>query len=125
MTTAPRQRSGDLSPTAQPIPASQMIGRDADVREITAALAGGSSVVLAGARRTGKTSGCDAALGRLARRGCYTVAGDLFRIATAAELAEALVASTLSNPSPFRRGLPQTRPAGRFLADALPTTPGL
>jgi hypothetical protein len=120
--TTPRQRSGDLFPTDQPIPASQMIGRDADVREITAALAGGSSVVLAGARRTGKTSVCDAVLGRLARRGYYTVAVDLFRIATAAELAEALVASTLSNRSPLRRALHQTRRAGRFMADALHTS---
>ena len=118
----PRQRSGDLFPTDQPIPASQMIGREADVREIAAAISGGSSVVLAGARRTGKTSVCDAVLGRLARRGYYTVAVDLFRIATAAELAETLVASTLSNRSPLRRALHQTRRAGRFVADALHTS---
>src|SRR5205807_1634982 len=68
------------------------------------------------------TSVCDAALGRLARRGCYTVAVDLFRIATAAELAESLVASTLSNRSPLRRALHQTRRAGRFVADALHTS---
>ena len=77
-----RQRSSDLFPTDQPIPASQMIGRGQDVREIAATLAGGSSVVLAGARRTGKTSVCDAVLGRLDKRGFYTVAVDLFRIAT-------------------------------------------
>lgn len=120
--STPRQRSSDLFPTDQPIPASQMIGREADVREITATLAGGSSVVLAGARRTGKTSVCDAVLSRLARRGLYTVAVDLFRIATAAELAEALVASTISNRSALRRALHQTRRAGRFVADALHTS---
>jgi uncharacterized protein len=118
----PRQRSGDLFPTDQPIPASQMIGRAADVREISASLAGGSSVVLAGARRTGKTSVCDAVLGRLARRGMSTVSVDLFRIATTAELAEALVASTLSNRSVLRRVLHQTRRAGRLVADALQTS---
>ena len=117
-----RQRSSDLFPTDQPIPASQMIGREADVREIAAALAGGSSVVVAGARRTGKTSVCDAVLGRLARRGFYTVAVDLFRIATAADLAEALVAATLSNRSALRRAMHQTRRAGRFVADALQTS---
>jgi hypothetical protein len=118
----PRQRSSDLFPTDQPIPASQMIGRGSDVREISSALAGGSSVILAGARRTGKTSVCDAVLGRLAKRGYYTISIDLFRIATTAEFAEALVAATLSNRSALRRALHQTRRAGRFVADALQTS---
>jgi DNA-binding transcriptional ArsR family regulator len=117
-----RQRSSDLFPTDQPIPASQMIGRGADVREIASTLAGGSSVILAGARRTGKTSVCDAVLGRLHRRGYYTVSIDLFRIATTAEFAESLVAATLSNRSALRRALHQTRRAGRFVADALQTS---
>jgi len=118
----PRQRSSDLFPTDQPIPASQMIGRELDVREIATTLAGGASVVLAGARRTGKTSVCDAVLGLLERQGLYTVAVDLFRIATAAELAEALVAATIANRSPLRRVLHQTRRAGRLVADALHTS---
>ena len=122
MTKRPRHRSSDLFPTDQPIPASQMIGRRVDVSEITSTLAGGSSVVLAGARRTGKTSVCDAVLGRLAKRGYATVAVDLFRIATTAELAEALVAATISNRSALRRALHQTRRAGRFVADALQTS---
>lgn len=117
-----RQRSSDLFPTDQPIPASQMIGRESDIREIVATLAGGSSVVVAGPRRTGKTSVCDAALGRLQKRGFYTVAVDLFRIATAAELAEALVVAAISNRSGLRRTLHQTRRAGRFVADALHTS---
>jgi hypothetical protein len=117
-----RQRSSDLFPTDQPIPASQMIGRTVDVREIASTLAGGSSVVLAGARRTGKTSVCDAALDRLGRRGFYTIAVDLFRIATTAELAEALVSGAISNRSALRRTMHQTRRAGRFVADALQTS---
>lgn len=117
-----RQRSADLFPTDQPIPASQMIGREPDVREISATLSGGGSVVLAGPRRTGKTSVCEAAVGRLARDGLYTVSVDLFRIATAAELAEALVAATIANRSALRRVLHQTRRAGRFVADALHTS---
>lgn len=117
-----RQRSNDLFPTDQPIPASQMIGRAADVREIATTLAGGASVVLAGARRTGKTSVCDAVLMRLGRRGFYTISVDLFRMATAAELAETLVAGAISNRSALRRILHQTRRAGRFVADALQTS---
>lgn len=118
----PRQRSSDLFPTDQPIPASQMIGREADIREVTGTLAGGSSVVIAGPRRTGKTSVCDAVLGRLAKRGFYIVAVDLFRIATAGELAEALVAQSISNRSTLRRVLHQTRRAGRFVADVAHTS---
>jgi uncharacterized protein len=117
-----RERSSDLFPTDRPIPAEEMIGRDVDVREIAATLGGGASVVLAGPRRTGKTSVCDAALGRLARQGLYTVAVDLFRIAGAAELAEALTAATIANRSPLRRVLHQTRRAGRLVADALHTS---
>jgi hypothetical protein len=117
-----RQRSADLFPTDQPIPASQMIGRSEDVREIATALANGSSVVLPGPRRTGKTSVADAVLGRLARRGFYTVAVDLFQIATAAELAERLVAATISNRSTLRRVVHQTRRAGSFVAGALQTS---
>ncbi|MDQ5834454.1 MAG: ATP-binding protein, partial [Actinomycetota bacterium] len=117
-----RQRSSDLFPTDQPIPASQMIGRASDIREVTAELAGGSSVVVAGPRRTGKTSVCDAVLGRLDRRGLYTVAVDLFRIATTAELAEALVAKTIANRSTLRRIVHQTRRSGRFAADVVGTS---
>jgi hypothetical protein len=118
----PRQRSTDLFPTDQPIPASQMIGRDVDVREIATGLAAGSNLIVAGPRRSGKTSVCDAALVRLARRRFYTISVDLFRIASAAELAEALVAATIANRSALRRVIHQTRKAGRVVADALQTS---
>ncbi|HWD76111.1 MAG TPA: hypothetical protein VG371_13300 [Solirubrobacteraceae bacterium] len=118
----PRQRSGDLFPTDQPIPASQMIGRETDVREMVTALEGGSNLVVAGPRRIGKTSVCDAAVSRLAGHGLYTASVDLFRIASASELAEALVTATISNRSPLRRVIHQTRRAGRFVADALHTS---
>jgi uncharacterized protein len=99
-----------------------MIGRETDVREVAGALAAGSNLVIAGPRRTGKTSVCDAAVGRLVRRGFYAVSVDLFRIATAAEFAEALVAATISNRSALRRVIHQTRRAGRVVADALHTS---
>jgi hypothetical protein len=117
-----RQRSSDLFPTDQPIPASQMIGRRTDVAEIATALGAGSNLIVAGPRRIGKTSVCDAALVRLGRRGFYTVSVDLFRLASAAELAEALVAATISNRSALRRVIHQTRRAGRLVADALQTS---
>lgn len=108
-----RQASGDLFPTDTPIPASQMIGRADDVREIATALANGTNLIVAAPRRTGKTSVCDAALGRLSRRGYYTVHLDLFRIADAAELAEALTLAVLSNRSAIRRLVRRVRELGR------------
>jgi hypothetical protein len=54
----------------------------------------------------------------LEKDGLYVVAVDLFRIASAAELAEALVARTIANRSALRRILHQTREAGRMVADA-------
>lgn len=108
-----RQASGDLFPTDVPIPASQMIGRSDDVREITSALVGGTNLILAGPRRTGKTSVCEAALQRVRRAGCYTAQLDLFRIADAAELAEALALAAIANRSPARRLVRRARELGR------------
>lgn len=108
-----RQASGDLFPTDVPIPASQMIGRGDDVQEIATALVGGTHVIVAGPRRTGKTSVCEAALGRAQRRGCYTARLDLFRISDAAELAEALTLSVIGNRSPARRVIRRARELGR------------
>ena len=99
-----------------------MIGRATDVREVTTALEAGSNLIVAGPRRTGKTSVCDAAVGQLVKRGFYHVGIDLFRVASAAEFAEVLVGATLSNRSALRRVIHQTRRAGRLVADALHTS---
>lgn len=95
-----------------------MIGRAEDVAEISATLRGGASVVIAGPRRTGKTTVCDAALGVLSGHGVYTVSIDLFRISSAAELAESLVTQTIANRSALRRAVHGARRAGRLVADA-------
>jgi hypothetical protein len=113
-----REPSAILFPTDQPLPADLLIGRGEDVREIAATLAGGGHLVISGPRRTGKTSVCDAALRRLEEDGLYVVEVDLFRIASAAELAEALVAQTTANRSALRRIVHQAREAGRLVADA-------
>jgi hypothetical protein len=113
-----RQASGDLFPTDIPIPASQMIGRQDDVREVATALVAGTHLILAGPRRTGKTSVCEAALARARQRGCYVARLDLFRIADSAELAEALVLAVLANRSPVRRLLRKVRELGRAALSA-------
>jgi uncharacterized protein len=113
-----RQASGDLFPTDVPIPASQLIGRDDDVREVATALVNGTNLIMAGPRRTGKTSVCDAALGRAERTGCYTAKLDLFKISDAAELAEALAVAVIANRSPVRRILRRARELGRSALSA-------
>ena len=113
-----RQISGELFPTDEPIPASQMIGRRADVTELSVALRNGTSVVLAGPRRTGKTSVCDAALTRVAGHGLYVAAVDLFDLADAGEFAEELAASVLRNRAAIRKLLRKARQLGRSALSA-------
>jgi uncharacterized protein len=108
-----RQTSGELFPTDQPIPASQMIGRDADVREIATAIQNGTNVIVAGPRRTGKTSVCDAALLQAQSSGFYVVAVDLFRIADASDLAEAIATAVLKNRPPAHKIIVRARQFGR------------
>jgi hypothetical protein len=113
-----RKASGDLFPTDAPIPSSQMIGREDDVREVATALVGGTNLIVAGPRRTGKTSVCEAALGRAHRQGCYTARLDMFRIADAAELAEALAVAVIANRSAVRRVVRRARTVGRAALSA-------
>jgi hypothetical protein len=108
-----RRASGDLFPTDSPIPASQLIGRRDDVRELATRLEAGTHLIVAGPRRTGKTSVCEAALSRARRRGAYTAKVDLFRVSDAAELAEALAAAVIANRSAAHRALRRARSAGR------------
>jgi uncharacterized protein len=108
-----RQASGDLFPTDSPIPASQLIGRRDDVRDVATRLEAGTHLIVAGPRRTGKTSVCEAALSRARRRGAYTAKVDLFRVSDAAELAEALATAVIANRSAAHRALRRARSAGR------------
>jgi hypothetical protein len=114
--------SAELFPTDAPIPSKAMIGRVDDVDRLAGQLVGGGNVVLAGARRTGKTSACEAALEVCRAEGCHTASIDLFRTASAAELAEELTLALLVNRSPLRRAVEEARRAGRSLRDALTAT---
>jgi uncharacterized protein len=113
-----RERSGDLFPTDTPIPASQMVGRSDDVREIATALENGTHLIVAGPRRTGKTSVCEAALTRAKGRGSYVAQVDLFRISDAAELAEAIAVAAIANRSAWHRLVRRARLAGRTALSA-------
>ena len=113
-----RKPSGELFPTDSPIPAGQLIGRRDDLRELTTRLEAGTHLIVAGARRTGKTSVCEAVLARAARRGAYTAEVDLFRVSDAGELAEALASAVIANRSTAHRALRRARSAGRAALSA-------
>jgi uncharacterized protein len=110
--------SGRLFPTDSPLPAGRLIGRRDDVAELAARLDAGTHLVVAGPRRTGKTSVCEAALARLGRRGSYTAKLDLFRVSDAGELAEAIAAAVIANRSAAHRALRRARSAGRAALSA-------
>ena len=113
-----RRASGEMFPSDSPIPAGQLIGRREDLRELTTRLEAGTHLIVAGARRTGKTSVCEAALARAARRGAYTAKVDLFRVSDVGELAEALASSVIANRSTAHRALRRARSAGRAALSA-------
>lgn len=119
---AQRKRSTDLFPTNRPVSADRMIGRDADVGALAAHLGNGQHRALIGARRTGKTTVCDAALERLQADGVYVVSVDLFRLESAAELAEAVARAAVSNRPAVRRVVPRLKRSGRHALDALSAT---
>jgi hypothetical protein len=102
-----------------------MIGRTDDIKEIATRLQNGMHSWLAGPRRTGKTSVCDAALTRCKARGCYVAKVDLFRVGDSAELAEALAVEVIRNRSAARRLLRATRRAGRSALSAAQATASL
>jgi hypothetical protein len=99
-----------------------MIGRQDDVAAVAGSLHGGGNLIVAGPRRTGKTTVCDAALARLADDGHYVAAIDLFRLADAADFAEQLVLASIANRRSLQRLALRARRAGRQLADAAALT---
>jgi hypothetical protein len=108
----------ELFPTDDPVPANMMIGRGRDVEEIAAALVAGTNVVLAGPRRTGKTSVAEAALARARCAGLYTATVDLFRRRDASDLAEGLAEAVLANRAALRRLMVRAREAAGTVLDA-------
>src|SRR2546423_1340682 len=100
-----RWGSAELFPTDLPVAPDAMIGGAADVDAMAEARAGGGHVIVAGPRRTGKTSVCDAAVAACAASGCYTISVDLFHVADAADLAEALSLQALANRPALARAI--------------------
>jgi DNA-binding transcriptional ArsR family regulator len=114
-----RYGSADLFPTDHPIESAQMIGRADDVDRVATALLGGGNIVLAGPRRTGKTTVADAALEVCRSEGAYVAAVDLFDLVDASELARALTVGLLSNRPALKRALGEARGVGREVLGVL------
>jgi hypothetical protein len=119
MSTNQRWGSSELFPTDAPIVPDAMIGRADDVTRMATALLGGTNLVVAGPRRTGKTSVCDAAIAVCAHEGAYVVSVDLFLLADAAALAEELTLAALANRPALRQALAQAARASGQVWDAL------
>ena len=110
--------SGELFPTDSPLPPADLIGRDEAVAALAEQLAAHTHRIVAGPRRTGKTSVCAAAVEWLRRGGAYVVTVDLFEQATLGEFAEALARGLVTNRTAVRRALERLRRGGRTLAEA-------
>ena len=114
--------AADLFPTDRPLRPVEMVGRSDDVDQIADQFADGVNVVLAGPRRTGKTSVCDAVVARLGHRGFYTVSVDLFARRDACDLAEGLISATVANRRPMARLLARARELADSPRDAATIT---
>jgi AAA+ ATPase superfamily predicted ATPase len=89
-----------------------MIGRQEDVEQLVLQLSNGAHRIVAGPRRTGKSSVCEAAMGQLRVGGSYTVEVSLFKHTNAATLAEAIAEAALSNRGAMHRLIERVRGVG-------------
>ncbi len=108
----PRISSRLLFPSDAPLPLERMIGRQEDVEQLVLQLSNGAHRIVAGPRRTGKSSVCEAAMGQLHAGGSYTVEVSLFKHTNAATLAEAIAEAALSNRGAMHRLIERVRGLG-------------
>lgn len=114
-----RLASADLFATDHPISPAHMVGRGEDVDCVASGLLGGANLVLAGPRRTGKTTVADAAIEACRRDGAYVATVDLFELVDGAELAQALTIGLLSNRPALQRALAGASSAGHQILGVL------
>ncbi len=119
MSDTRRIGSAVLFPTDHPLDPGTMIGRTSDVDRIAMALVGGGNIVLAGPRRTGKTTVADAALVACQSDGAYVAKTDLFECADTGALAHLLSLELLANRPLLRRAMREAVAAGRNVLEAL------
>lgn len=110
----------ELFPTDDPVRPDMLIGRVRDVEELAERLASGTHVVIAGPRRTGKSTVGLAALSRLGPGTTYCAAVDLWDHEDLPALTTTLARSILANRGPVAKALRLAREGGRELRDLLP-----
>jgi hypothetical protein len=99
-----------------------MIGREDDVDRLGTMLLGSVSAIVAGPRKTGKTTVCDAALALAAAGGRYTAAVDLFECADSGVLAHRLVLALLANRPALKRAIARAAQIGDSILGILSTS---
>ncbi|MGO9248691.1 MAG: AAA family ATPase [Solirubrobacteraceae bacterium] len=110
----------ELFPTDDPVKPDLLIGRGDDVRELASRLGNGTHMVVAGPRRTGKSSVCLAALQRVRSPSVYTAQVDLWDHENRESLTRALAQSIIANRGPVAKALRRARESGRELRELLP-----
>lgn len=110
----------ELFPTDDPVKPELLIGRRSDVRDLASRLGEGMHMVMAGPRRTGKSTVGLAALKQVGSPGVYTAHVDLWDHEDLASLTRALVQSIIANRGPVARALRAARESGRELRELLP-----
>lgn len=111
-----RISSQRLFPTQGPVAARQLIGREDDLESLFSQVRAGNHQIIAGPRRTGKTSVCDVVAETMRDGGSYLVKLDLFGLDSLASLAEGLAHQAIANRPAIRKVLPRLVEAGRGLA---------
>lgn len=111
----------ELFPTDDPVKPNLLIGRTADVRDLASRLGDGTHMVMAGPRRTGKSTVGLAALQRARSNKVYTAQVDLWDHENLASLTQALAQSIIANRGPVAKALRRARESGRELREMLPT----
>jgi uncharacterized protein len=110
----------ELFPTDDPVEPDLLIGRASDVEDLASRLGAGTHIVMAGPRRTGKSTVALAALSRVHAAGLYTAQVDLWDHEDLASLSRTLAQSILANRGPVAKALDRARESGRELRELLP-----
>jgi hypothetical protein len=110
----------ELFPTDDPVKPDLLIGRASDVRDLASRLKEGTHMVMAGPRRTGKSTVGLAALERVRSPRVYTACVDLWDHEDLTSLTQALAQSIIANRGPVAKALRLARGSGRSLRELLP-----
>jgi hypothetical protein len=110
----------ELFPTDDPVEPDLLIGRLSDVEDLASRLAAGTHIVMAGPRRTGKSTVALAALARVRSAGLYTAHVDLWDHDNLPSLTRTLAQSIVANRGPVAKALDRARESGRELRELLP-----